>query len=223
MLYFKKNKIALLTSSGIHFLVIVLIAIENKSSKPDTSMTTVDLVASVPSKKLIKNNSNLTAFQNKNLTQSEKVDDQAFKVKEVKDQKKKNSSQIKQIAKPIKDEKVNSHIKKNNNTSQDTTSNSMSKNVKTSAKYKIGSIKNPHPEYPMIARKKGWQGRLLLNVRVSEKGKVLNINIVKTSGFKILDKTSVETIKEWKFSPARIGNDYVEDYLNIPISFKLVN
>jgi protein TonB len=99
----------------------------------------------------------------------------------------------------------------------------MSENIKTSAKYKIGTLKNPHPEYPVIARKKGWQGRLLLNVRISENGDVLNINILKTSGFKILDRTSVETIKEWKFTPARLGKNNVEGYLNIPISFKLIN
>ena len=99
----------------------------------------------------------------------------------------------------------------------------MSKNIKTNAKYKIGTLKNPHPEYPMIARKKGWQGRLVLNVRISENGDVLNINVVRTSGFKILDKTSVKTIKKWKFTPARLGKKNVEDYLNIPISFKLIN
>ena len=99
----------------------------------------------------------------------------------------------------------------------------MSKNIKISAKYRIGTIKNPHPTYPLIARKKGWQGKLLLKVRVSENGNVMNVNIVKTSGFSILDKTSVETIKKWKFTPAQIGQNYVEDYLNIPITFKLIN
>jgi len=75
----------------------------------------------------------------------------------------------------------------------------------------------------MIARKKGWQGRLLLNVRVSKNGDVININVVKTSGFEILDKSSVETIKDWKFIPARIGKKNIEDNLNIPVSFKLTN
>ena len=28
--------------------------------------------------------------------------------------------------------------------------------------------KNPHPPYPMIARKEGWQGKLILNVFVNK-------------------------------------------------------
>jgi protein TonB len=75
----------------------------------------------------------------------------------------------------------------------------------------------------MIARKKGWQGRLLLNVHVSKDGNVININVVKTSGFEILDKISVKTIRDWQFTPARIGGKNVEDSLNIPVSFKLIN
>ena len=101
--------------------------------------------------------------------------------------------------------------------------NSTSQTLKSSATYKIGSIKNPHPKYPLIARKKGWQGRLLLNVRISENGDVININVIQTSGFEILDQTSIETIKGWKFTPAQIGKKKVEDFLNIPISFKLIN
>ncbi len=46
---------------------------------------------------------------------------------------------------------------------------------------------------------------------------------VKTSGFEILDKISVKTIRDWKFTPARIGGKNVEDSLNIPVSFKLIN
>lgn len=229
MLYLKKNKIAFLLSASIHVLVIVFLAIENKSSKPTTSMTVVDLVASIPSENLFdinenKNDSNSTKVQNRNFSKYYKVDDLKFKIKEIKKKKIKiSSSQVKQIAGHNEDLKSYRYVEKNNSFSQDIASNSMSENIKTSAKYKIGTLKNPHPEYPVIARKKGWQGRLLLNVRISENGDVLNINILKTSGFKILDRTSVETIKEWKFTPARLGKNNVEGYLNIPISFKLIN
>ena len=49
----------------------------------------------------------------------------------------------------------------------------------TRAIYKIGSIKNPHPPYPLIARKKGWQGKLTLNVWVDTNGWVNEIYIKK--------------------------------------------
>ena len=241
MLDLTKNKIALSLSIVIHFFVIVFFTIKNISNKPTTSMTVVNLVENIPSKKLYdidknidvdvkenklfnanQNNKNLTKLNNKSFSQNDHANNTTFERKLVNDKKIKNSfSQKKQLL-------GNSERQKNKRYEEELSlrkksSNSIPENSKSSAKYKIGTIKNPHPEYPMIARKKGWQGRLLLNVRVSENGDVISVNVLKTSGFEILDKTSVETIKIWKFTPARIGGKNVEDYLNIPVSFKLIN
>ena len=241
MLDLTKNKIALSLSIVIHFFVIVFFAIKNISNKPTTSMTVVNLVENIPSKKLYyidkninidvkenklfnanQNNKNLTKLNNKSFSQNDHANNTTFERKLVNDKKIKNSfSQKKQLL-------DHSERQKNKRYEEELSLrkksyNSIPENSKSSAKYKIGTIQNPHPEYPMIARKKGWQGRLLLNVRVSENGDVISVKVLKTSGFKVLDKTSVETIKIWKFIPARIGGKNVEDYLNIPVSFKLVN
>ena len=45
------------------------------------------------------------------------------------------------------------------------------------ALYKIGSINNPHPPYPLIARKKGFEGKLILEVLVNEDGNVKSTSI----------------------------------------------
>ena len=236
-----KNKIALSLSIVIHFFVIVFFAIKNISNKPTTSMTVVNLVENIPSKKLYdidknidvdvkenklfnanQNNKNLTKLNNKSFSQNDHTNNRTFERKLVDDKKIKNSfSQKKQLL-------SHSESQKNKRYEEELSfkkksSNSIPENSKSSAKYKIGTIQNPHPEYPMIARKKGWQGRLLLNVHVSKDGNVININVVKTSGFEILDKISVKTIRDWKFTPARIGGKNVEDSLNIPVSFKLIN
>tara|TARA_B100000524_G_scaffold197900_1_gene102794 strand:+ start:95 stop:811 length:717 start_codon:yes stop_codon:yes gene_type:complete len=94
---------------------------------------------------------------------------------------------------------------------------------KYGAFYKIGTLNNPHPKYPLIARKKGWQGRIILQVSVNNKGIVDNIEILKSSGYEILDSESTNTIKEWKFKPAMIGKTPVNDVLAIPIRFMLDN
>ena len=241
MLDLTKNKIALSLSIVIHFFVIVFFAIKNISNKPTTSMTVVNLVENIPSKKLYdidknidvdvkenklfnanQNNKNLTKLNNKSFSQNDHANNTTFERKLVNDKKIKNSfSQKKQLLDHSERQKNKRYeeelsLKKKS-------SNSIPENSKSSAKYKIGTIQNPHPEYPMIARKKGWQGRLLLNVHVSKDGNVININVVKTSGFEILDKISVKTIRDWKFTPARIGGKNVEDSLNIPVSFKLIN
>ena len=241
MLDLTKNKIALSLSIVIHFFVIIFFAIKNTSNKPTTSMTVVNLVENIPSKKLYdidknidvdvkenklfnanQNNKNLTKLNNKSFSQNDHTNNRTFERKLVDDKKIKNSfSQKKQLLNHSDSQKNKRYeeelsLKKKS-------SNSIPENSKSSAKYKIGTIQNPHPEYPMIARKKGWQGRLLLNVHVSKDGNVININVVKTSGFEILDKISVKTIRDWQFTPARIGGKNVEDSLNIPVSFKLIN
>ena len=236
-----KNKIALSLSILIHLFVIIFFAIINISNKPTTSMTVVNLVENIPSKKLYdidkninvdvkenklfnanQNNKNLTKLNNKSFSQNDRANNTTFERKLVDDKKIKNSfSQKKQLLDHSDSQKNKRHqeefsLKKR-------LSNSIPENSKSSAKYKIGTIQNPHPEYPLIARKKGWQGKLLLNVLVGKNGEVIDINIVKTSGFEILDKISVKTIKDWKFIPARIGKKNIEDNLNIPVSFKLIN
>ena len=92
---------------------------------------------------------------------------------------------------------------------------------KSSATYKIGSEKNPHPTYPLIARKKGWEGIVILQTNVDKEGNVKYIRILESSGFKVFDDVSIQTLKKWKFKPAKKGNKYVEDIVNIPVRFVL--
>lgn len=50
-------------------------------------------------------------------------------------------------------------------------------------------------EYPSLARKMGWKGQLTVSFVICEGGRVENIRIVKSSGYKILDDNAVNTIK----------------------------
>ena len=95
--------------------------------------------------------------------------------------------------------------------------------LQSSASYKIGSENNPHPNYPLLARKKGWEGRVIIQVNIDKAGNVKFIKILESSGFKVLDDVSVETLKTWKFKPAKLGNSFVDDIVNIPVKFVLSN
>ena len=96
-------------------------------------------------------------------------------------------------------------------------------NFASSATYKIGSAKNPHPTYPLIARKKGWEGRVLIQAEIDREGNVSEIKVLESSGFNVLDNASLETLKKWKFTPAKIGNKFVDDTINIPVKFLIKN
>ncbi len=93
----------------------------------------------------------------------------------------------------------------------------------TAAKGYAGYLSNPAPEYPEVALDRGWEGVVMLRVKVSPTGSPLEINLKNSSGKKVLDETAVKTVKRWKFSPALRGNTPVEGWVDVPIHFKLPN
>ena len=102
--------------------------------------------------------------------------------------------------------------------------NRMSQNKNLSkALYKIGSINNPHPPYPLIARKKGFEGKLILEVLVNEDGSVKSTSISKSSGYEILDTVSKKTVEKWTFIPAKKMGQAVKDNIQVPIKFVLTD
>ena len=102
--------------------------------------------------------------------------------------------------------------------------NRMSQNKNLSkALYKIGSINNPHPPYPHIARKKGFEGKLILEVLVNEDGSVKSTSIRESSGYEILDTVSKETVEKWTFIPAKKMGQAVKDNIQVPIKFVLTD
>lgn len=80
---------------------------------------------------------------------------------------------------------------------------------------------NPLPEYPKIARKRGYQGSVVLEVLVNRNGKVVDLRVAKASGYPILDKEAINTVKDWSFEPGMVGKERVEMWVNIPIKFEL--
>lgn len=50
--------------------------------------------------------------------------------------------------------------------------------------------------YPHMARKMGWMGKVTLSFVICESGDAEDIKIIESSGFAILDKNAVETVKK---------------------------
>lgn len=83
------------------------------------------------------------------------------------------------------------------------------------------TLVNPKPIYPLAARRRGMQGVVLLGVFVNMKGYVAKVNILKTSGYKILDTAAVNSVENWRFIPAKNGEDAIESRVEVPIKFIL--
>lgn len=82
-------------------------------------------------------------------------------------------------------------------------------------------LENPKPVYPAAARRRGMQGVVLLGVAVTKEGYVDKINVLQTSGFRVLDRSAVKSVKSWRFIPARMGEENIASQMEIPIRFIL--
>ncbi len=89
--------------------------------------------------------------------------------------------------------------------------------TKATPKYKT----NPQPVYPRIAKRRGYQGRVLLLVVVSKSGTVKKLSVSKSSRHDILDKAACKAVKQWHFHPGTRDGKPVEMSVTIPIRFDL--
>jgi len=80
---------------------------------------------------------------------------------------------------------------------------------------------NPPPSYPAIARKRGYQGIVVLEVLIDKQGKVIDLKIFSSSGYSILDKTAIASVKKWLFQPGMRGSNKIEMWVRVPIRFQL--
>ena len=65
------------------------------------------------------------------------------------------------------------------------------------------------------------QGRVVLRVLVSTEGLAEKVELRTSSGSSRLDQSALETVRGWKFVPARQGTSPVAAWVLVPISFSL--
>jgi protein TonB len=87
--------------------------------------------------------------------------------------------------------------------------------------YKADYLNNPRPPYPMVARRMGYHGKVVLDVEVLAEGKAGDVKLHTSSGHDILDNAAIQTVKTWRFTPAhRFGQAVTQRFL-VPIKFSL--
>lgn len=82
-------------------------------------------------------------------------------------------------------------------------------------------LANPAPTYPALSRRVGEQGRVVLRVHVTPAGTVDGAEVRTSSGHSRLDDSALETVKRWKFVPAKQGTQPIAAWVLVPISFGL--
>jgi periplasmic protein TonB len=88
-------------------------------------------------------------------------------------------------------------------------------------RFGVAYLENPPPAYPSQSRRLREEGRVFLRVLVTEKGNAETVQIEKASGFEKLDQSALETVKKWRFIPAKHDGQPVSAYVIVPINFSL--
>ena len=74
-----------------------------------------------------------------------------------------------------------------------------------------------------MSRRLGETGRVLLRVKVSPDGLALDVSIAQGSGSARLDEAARDAVRQWRFVPARRGEEAVAASVLVPIVFRLEN
>ena len=82
-------------------------------------------------------------------------------------------------------------------------------------------LDNPAPRYPPAALRLRESGRVLLSVMVSATGQPERVELARSSGSSRLDQAALETVRRWRFVPARQGERSVAAQVTVPLVFRL--
>lgn len=91
----------------------------------------------------------------------------------------------------------------------------------SAARFDADTLKNPAPAYPALSRRLGEEGKVVLRVQVTPQGTADEVEIRTSSGSQRLDEAARNTVRQWKFIPARRGDTPIQSWVLVPIIFKL--
>ena len=87
--------------------------------------------------------------------------------------------------------------------------------------FPISDLHNPSPEYPEMAIFLGYQGNAIVRIKVSAKGLSEGVDILRSSGHKLLDEAVTKALKKWRFTPSKRGNTPMVNSVVISVIFIL--
>jgi TonB family protein len=82
-------------------------------------------------------------------------------------------------------------------------------------------LENDPPTYPPEAVARGWQGTVHLRLDISEGGRVVRAQIVRTSGYPLLDEAARSAVLTWRAQPGLHNGEPVAAAVRLPVRFDL--
>ncbi|RME11676.1 MAG: energy transducer TonB, partial [Aquificota bacterium] len=82
----------------------------------------------------------------------------------------------------------------------------------------ISQIVQKNISYPPIARRMGWEGRVVLIIRLCEDGTLKEVKVAESSGYEVLDKNAMETVRKVAHL---FPKPPVEVLVRLPVNYRL--
>lgn len=79
----------------------------------------------------------------------------------------------------------------------------------------VDTLRRVRPVYPLASRRRGEEGEVRLLVTLGSSGKLVEVTVYSSSGYRALDGSAVNAVRKWLFSPAS------PEKLIVPVIFKL--
>ena len=77
-------------------------------------------------------------------------------------------------------------------------------------------------QYPLLARKRGWSGEVVIALNVNHNGMIHDVAVQKSSGYPLLDNNALDTFRAiGLIGPAIQSRLYKTHHLSIPVIYKL--
>ena len=80
---------------------------------------------------------------------------------------------------------------------------------------------NPPPKYPRLARRRGLQGVVVLDVLVNTSGSVEDVRVERSTGYGVLDKAARKAVRNWQFNVGTVGGIPQQMWVKVPVRFRL--
>ena len=80
----------------------------------------------------------------------------------------------------------------------------------------------PDPVHPRELLRRRIEASVRLKVRVGISGKVTSIQIAQSSGYEAMDKSAVEAVRRWEFTPGRRNGQPMAMTVMVPIEFRII-
>jgi protein TonB len=79
-----------------------------------------------------------------------------------------------------------------------------------------------HFDYPLLARRKGWQGVVKLQVHIESNGRISRLHVEQTSGYAVLDQAALQTLQLASLPDAEQWMQGRAIDIIIPVEYRLV-